>query len=552
MAREGTDLRAVYDAMAYGVVVGSANGSIVFANAAARRIVGAAPDALTGPGIRRLREDGTVMTDDELPTNVALRGEPVRGAVMGIVPSDGIVRWLLVDAVPVHDSGGVREVVTSFVDITERRIAEAARMHAALRDRVTELPTRAALLERAAAITADADRTTSPAAMLVLEFDCLVEGEARRDPALREAAQRIRAIVRHSDTIARLEGPRFAVLLTDTDEGGAREVARKLIAEAARPSVGGEAAFNARAAIGIALYPRDGADAGALLAQAGEAIAAAWRSRSRMALASPRELLAGDLGLAADLRRALERGEVGLHYQPIVRARDATVMRFEALLRWRRAGRSIAAVHLPRLASQSGVRRELLEVVLRTSLRDTAEWRTSGVPLQVAVNLSVDDLADPELVAVVERAIRTADVAPEVLAAEVSAASLVADPSRVMSVLDTLASRGVHVAIDDLTAEPSVLAQLENVAAHGVKIDRSLVQRLTRDRDSETVVALLVEFAHSLGIAAVAEGVEDEETRNALKDMRIDALQGYFVARPMVAAAVVPWLATAHRSVSSV
>src|SRR5438309_8791593 len=204
MSRSDSDLAAIYDAMACGVVGRNAAGSVVFANAAAKRILGRAPDELEGaesPGEdRRIREDGTTMPDDEVP-NVAAqaRGEPIRNVMMGMVRSDGYVRWLLVDAVPIKDSfGRVREVVSSFTDITDRKKAEHELERLALHDPLTGLPNRSLLLDRLEQALRTARRLSTPLALLVMDLDRFKEindtfGHPAGDLLIREVAERISA-----------------------------------------------------------------------------------------------------------------------------------------------------------------------------------------------------------------------------------------------------------------------------------------------------------------------------------------------------------------------
>src|SRR3989449_4613343 len=217
MSRSDSDLAAIYDAMACGVVVRNAAGSVVFANAAAKRIFGRAPDELEGaasPGEdRRIREDGTTMPDDEVPNVAAqLRGEPIRNVMMGMVRADGYVRWLLVDAVPVRASdGSVSEVVSSFTDVTDRKKAEQELLRQTLHDQLTGLPNRVLLLDRLEQAVRASRRLNTPLALLVMDLDRFRQvndslGHEAGDALLRETAERVRCELRDTATFARLGG----------------------------------------------------------------------------------------------------------------------------------------------------------------------------------------------------------------------------------------------------------------------------------------------------------------------------------------------------------
>src|SRR5713226_8626262 len=247
MPTEDRDLAAIYDAMACGVIVRDAAGSVVFANAAALRIFGRPPDQLAGTGHptgeeRRIREDGTLMPDDEVP-NVAAQahGEPIRNVMMGMVRADGYVRWLLVDAVPVKDPfGRVREVVSSFTDVTDRMKAEHELERQALHDALTGLPNRALLLDRLEQALRTARRLATPLALLVTDLDRFKEindtfGHQAGDLLIGEVARRIRAELRETDTVARLGGDEFAVILPGADQAGGGRVAQKIITALQRP-----------------------------------------------------------------------------------------------------------------------------------------------------------------------------------------------------------------------------------------------------------------------------------------------------------------------------
>jgi diguanylate cyclase (GGDEF)-like protein/PAS domain S-box-containing protein len=562
MSRSDSDLAAIYDAMACGVVVRNAAGSVVFANAAAKRIFGRAPEELEGaepPGEdRRIREDGTTMPDDEVP-NVAAqaRGEPIRNVMMGMVRSDGYVRWLLVDAVPIKDSfGRVREVVSSFTDITDRKKAEHELERQALHDPLTSLPNRSLFLDRVEQGLRTARRIVTPLALLVMDLDRFKEindtfGHHAGDLLINEVAERIRADLRETDTVARLGGDEFGILLPGADQDGAWRVAQKIITALQRPfEIEGDA-HEISVSIGIAISPQHGEDVETLLRRADIAMYAAKRTPGGSAVYAEEADPEGSnqLALMAELRHTIETDQLQVVYQPIVGFTEGDVMRVEALARWRHPNRGLVAPgeFIP-LAERSGLVKSLFSRVLAMTLAQCAAWREVNLPLQAAVNLSIRNLLDPELPRVVGQALDRAGIPPGWLAFEITETMLMAEPNRVLRTLAELRDLGVQLAIDDFGVGYSSLAYLQRLPAYAVKIDRSFVSRMTRDRGSAEIVKLITNLGHALGMKVVAEGIEDQATYDACAAVGCDSAQGFFVGRPMVATAIPAWFAQGHRT----
>jgi diguanylate cyclase (GGDEF)-like protein/PAS domain S-box-containing protein len=563
-SRSENDLAAIYDAMACGVVVRSADGAVVFANAAAKRIFGRPPDELEGgeaPGEdRRVREDGTIMPDDEVPNVAAqVRGEPVRNVMMGMVRADGYVRWLLVDAVPIKDeSGRVREVVSSFTDVTDRKKAEHQLERQALHDMLTGLPNRSLLLDRLEQALRTARRLATPLALLVMDLDRFKEindtfGHRAGDLLIGEVAERIMADLRETDTVARLGGDEFALILPGADEGGAGHVAQKIIAALQRPFDIEGTAHEVAISIGIAVSPQHGEDVETLMRRADIAMYVAKTTPGGSAVYAEQQDREGSnqLALMAELRHTLETDQLQVVYQPIVGYAEGEVMRVEALARWRHPTRGLIAPgeFIP-LAERSGLVQSLFSQVLAMTLAQCAAWKQANLPLQAAVNLSIRNLLDPDLPRVVDRALERAGIPPEWLAFEITESMLMAEPNRVLRTLAELRDIGVQFAIDDFGVGYSSLAYLQRLPAYAVKIDRSFVSRMTRDRGSAEIVKLITNLGHALGMKVVAEGIEDQATYDACAGVGCDSAQGFFLGRPMVAAAIPAWLAQGHRTVT--
>ena len=255
------------------------------------------------------------------------------------------------------------------------------------------------------------------------------------------------------------------------------------------------------------------------------------------------------LALMAELRHTLEADELNVVYQPIVGFTNSEVMRVEALARWRHPSRGLVAPgeFIP-LAERSGLVKSLFSRVLAMTLAQCAEWKRNNVPLQAAVNLSIRNLLDPDLPRMVGRALERANIPAEWLAFEITETMLMAEPNRVLRTLAELRDLGVQVAIDDFGVGYSSLAYLQRLPAYAVKIDRSFIGRMTRDRGSAEIVKVITNLGHALGMKVVAEGIEDQATYDACAAVGCDSAQGFFVGRPMVATAIPAWLAQGHRT----
>ena len=567
MAEEGRDLAAIYDAMSCGVVVRDAAGAIVFANAAAHRIFGRPPDELAGhdggpTDTRRVREDGTAMPDDEVP-NVAARdlGQPVRNVTMGLIRSDGYVRWLLIDAVPIFGSdGGVREVVSSFTDVTDRKKAEGELERQTLQDQLTGLPNRTLLVDRLDQALRSSRRFATPLALLVMDLDGFKEindsfGHQAGDHLLREVATRIGVDLRELDTVARLGGDEFAIVLPGTDQAGAGRVAQRIIAALQRPFEVERDAQEVSVSIGISVSPQHGEDVETLMRRAEFAMYVAKRTPGGSAVYAEQQEPEGShqLALLAELRHTLETNRLLVMYQPIVAFKAGEVTRVEALARWRHPRRGLVAPgeFIP-LAERSGLAKTLFSRVLHTTLAQCAAWREAKIPLQAAVNLSIRNLLDPELPLTVKNALAQAGTPPECLGLELTETMLMAEPTLVMRTLDELRTIGVQIAIDDFGVGYSSLAYLQRLPVQSVKIDQSFVGRLTKDRGTAEIVKAIANLGHALGMSVVAEGIEDRETYEACAAVGCDSGQGFFVGRPMVAAAIPAWLALGNRSTTTI
>ncbi|MDQ1701601.1 MAG: hypothetical protein QOF57_853, partial [Frankiaceae bacterium] len=254
------------------------------------------------------------------------------------------------------------------------------------------------------------------------------------------------------------------------------------------------------------------------------------------------------LSLLGDLRRAIEDGELELHYQPKAHLPDGNVVGVEALLRWRHPARGLVLPDdfIP-AAEQSGVMRPLTRYVVDCALGQVASWRARELDVQVAVNISMRDLHDPELVPFLARRLKAYDVPASALLLEITENILMADPNGVAGTLRGLDALGVALSLDDFGTGYSSLVHLKRLPVSEIKIDRSFVQRMDEEDDDATIVRSIIDLGEALGLRVVAEGVETASAWDALVRMGCDAAQGWFLSRALPASEATAWLEESQR-----
>lgn len=431
-----------------------------------------------------------------------------------------------------------------------------ARAEEQLRDPLTGLPNRQWLLERTWTALDDAARSGERAALVLIDLDKFRSvndtlGHMAGDRLLLQIADRLRLALPRGAEVARLGGDEFAVLLPTCDAPTrAQRIARALVAALSSPLSLDGLTLVLEASAGVAVYPDHADDAEGLLRRADVAMYQAKRDRSGVEVyESSRDGNTPDrLGLLGDLRRALDRGEVELHYQPKVRF-DGQVAGLEALVRWVHPERGrVSPEEFIAIAETSGLMPQLTEYVLETALGQVARWRAMGLDVPVAVNVSPRDVHSPGFAGAVAARLARHGVPPGALQLEITEHVLLEDPQRAADTMAGLTGHGVKMSLDDFGTGYSSLVHLRRLPVSELKIDRSFVARLSVDAEDAEIVRCTVDLAHSLGLLVVAEGVEDDETWERLRDLGCDAIQGWLVAAAMPPEETTAWLRLRGRS----
>lgn len=423
-----------------------------------------------------------------------------------------------------------------------QRNTEALERQATI-DHLTGLANRALLRDRLQQALIHGRRMERRVAVLLLDLDRFKTvndslGHRQGDDLLVHVARQLLACVRDGDTVARLGGDEFVIVLNDVfDSADVGPVAGKLLAAIATPVDIESHRLTVSASIGIAIHPDDGGDPDVLLQHAD---AAMYRAKSTggsaVAFFSPDMMAASveRLRIEAGLRRALERGEFVLHYQPIVDARSGRITSAEALVRWLDPERGmVPPAAFIGVAEETGLIVAIGEWVLRTACARVMVWRQAGLGgIAVAVNLSPRQFAAPALDRTIAQAMAASGCPPSLLHLEITESTLIARPDAALETLERLRALGVSLSIDDFGTGYSSLSRLKHLPVSRLKIDRTFVREIDRDDSDRSIVEMIVMLARKLGLHTVAEGVETASQRSYLEALGCDEFQGYLFAQP--------------------
>jgi diguanylate cyclase (GGDEF)-like protein len=464
-----------------------------------------------------------------------------------MIAKDGQVVWLRDDSVILYDSAGRPQHRQGVMfDITERKALEEQLKQQVLHDNLTGLPNRVLFSDRLQHALAHAQRRRGKLAVLFLDLDNfkLINdslGHDTGDKLLVGVAERLRTFLRAQDTAARLGGDEFALLLEDLAHVDEATRAAERIGDKLRfPFVLEARETFVTASIGVTLGGTTTRRQEDLLREADLAMYQAKHSgKARYAVfeeaMSARTLERWELG--NDLRRALEREEFTVHYQPKVSLATGRIVGLEALVRWEhpKRGQMLPGQFVP-LAEETGVMVSIGRWVLREACRQATEWQrryTSDPPLVVCANLSARQLRDSGIDRTVACILSETGLDPSSLQLEITEGAAMEDASTTTTVIEELRALGVRVSIDDFGTGYSSLSYLERFGVDSIKIDSSFVGTLEEETGTKVLVQGMIDLAHALGLEVIAEGVETAEQLTRLREMRCDLAQGHYLSEPL-------------------
>ena len=450
--------------------------------------------------------------------------------------------WLHRQVVRVE--GGVVAIVR---DITERKSLETQIQHQADHDALTGLANRNLLRNRLSQAIAYAARYEHPIWVVYLDLDRFKSvndslGHKAGDTLLKVMGERLKSAMRDTDTVARLGGDEFVLILPRPSGSGlSTSTMRRIMEVVAQPLMIEGQPFSLSCSIGVAVYPGDGTEPDTLLERADIAMYRAketGRNNFQFFTAAMNERLLERLRIENDLRKAIERDEFVLHYQPQVDLRTGQMVGMEALIRWRHPefgmvppGRFIG------VAEETGLIVPIGSWVIRTACAQNQAWQRAGLkPMRIAINVSARQFAQPDLVQSITAALAETGMEAQSLEIELTESLVMADVERAISILRGLKAIGVHLSIDDFGTGYSSLSYLKRFPIDVLKIDQSFVRDIAIDPDDAAIAVAIISLAHNLRLQVIAEGVETEAQMLYLRRNGCDAMQGYYFSRPLPAA----------------
>jgi diguanylate cyclase (GGDEF)-like protein/PAS domain S-box-containing protein len=538
----------VLESSPHGVSIASVEGdmALIYVNPEFERITGYSASEVIGRNCRFLQGDDR---DQEglIEIRAAIRELRETQVTLRNYRKDGTLFWNETRLSPVRDANGrVTHYLGTVVDITQRKRIEEQLEFQGSHDLLTRLPTRTLFEERLEQSIAYASRNDQMLAVVFIDIDHFQQcndsmGRSGGDLMLRRVAERLERVITASDSIGRVGGDEFALVLTNhTSDESVSAAIRNLMDRFTEPERLNDLEITMSLSVGIAMFSRDGSSVASLLRNAELAMNSAKQAGGGVVHWFQPYMdrhAAEKLARESRLRRALERNELVLHYQPQINAHTGEVIGMEALMRWQdpTVGLVPPARFIP-LAEDTGLIVPMGEWALREACRQNREWLARGIlNVPIAVNVSMAQFRQASFAQTVRRALEETGLSAEYLEIEITESLVMDDPELLISTLRELKRLGVCISIDDFGTGFSSLNYLKRLPIDKLKIDRSFVRDIAQDPDDAALCRSIVEIAHSLRLLAIAEGVETEAQAHFLARHHCDQLQGFLFCKPIPA-----------------
>lgn len=519
---------------------------VEYVNPAFERMTGYTSQDIVGQSLRILRSN-----DHAQPGIAEIRAilsEQREGqATMRNYRKDGTLFWSKVHIAPVRDdAGAISHFVAAKYDITEMKHYQDELEFQANHDVLTGLPNRTLLRERLRHAIASASRSGHPFWVAFLDLDHFKFindslGHSAGDLLLQQISTRLQHTLRESDTVARQGGDEFVLILPVQNEGTPNaHILQRIMEVIAQPLKLDSHRFHPTCSIGVAVYPDDGEDPETLIKHADIAMYRAketGRNNFQFFTAALNEKAMERLHLEADLRKAIERNEFLLHYQPQVCLQSGRIVGMEALIRWQHPELGMVPPdRFIRLAEETGLIVPIGDWVMRTACRQNKAWQDAGLGnLRIAVNLSARQFGELDLVQSITAILAETGLDARHLEIELTESLVMTDVEHTIGILRDLKAMGLHLSIDDFGTGYSSLSYLKRFPIDVLKIDQSFVRDITVDSDGAAIVKSIISLAHNLRLHVIAEGVETAEQLAYLRENHCDQMQGYYFSRPLIA-----------------
>jgi diguanylate cyclase (GGDEF)-like protein/PAS domain S-box-containing protein len=538
----------VFEATHDGIAILDGLMNVVSVNHGLTAMTGAQPEELRGRPLQLLDPAAQNAAFRRDFTVALVKNGQWRGDLVGLRTSGETFPLLAHIAAVRGEHGEITHFVAVFSDMTAIRKAEEELKHLAHYDPLTDLPNRLLAMDRLEHAMERNARGQGRVGLMLVDLDHFKDvndtlGHSAGDDLLRDMGKRMRSAVRQEDTVARLGGDEFMVIIEQGDELDTfASVAEKIIEAVCPPIIISGKELSVTASVGISLFPDDARLRENLIRAADTALYAAkdtGRNKYAFYTKEMTESAVRYMAVSQDLRRALEQGELALHYQPQVSVADGSLVGVEALLRWQHPHKGlIGAEQIIPVAEKSGLIVAIGEWVLNQACRQAKEWRADGFPpLRMAVNVSPYQIRTARLLQAVERAMHESGISGSQIEIEITE-SVLQDQQFGVGVLAKLRDMGVSITIDDFGTGYSCMSSLKTLPINRLKIDRTFLQDIPIDQNNAAITEAIILMAHRLGLSVVAEGVETEAQMDFLRSQRCEEAQGFLHARPMPPAAI--------------